>query len=244
MKKIILTSLAVSALLLAQDTTPRTIKANANLGFITTSGNTETTTYSLDSKVEKTFLEKHAFGLTFDGQYASETDQITDKETTTKNKFLTELTYNYDLNDMFSISYLNGWKRDFFSSYSYQLYTGPGVKYKALKTEIQTLNVDGNILYAKDKLNSNNSTDSYSSLRIKGAYTYKAQDNLTLAQDVTYRSNMEDFDIYFLSSVTSAKYKISDMFNTGASYKIDYASKSPNAESTDRTFSLTLGIDY
>ncbi len=250
MKKITLASILTYSLLLAD--TPvlgldlvadNGLKANANFGYISTTGNTETTTYALDGKVKKGF-DKHIFEFTFDGQYASDSD------VETKNKYFTELEYNYDFTDRFAIGYIVGFKQDIFSSYDYQSYTGPGAKYKAIKNEIHNLTLDGNILYARDKFNTlivnkDTAINSYASLRVKGLYEWQILENLKFSQEASYRTDLENSEQYFIFSKTAFISKLSDMFTAGINYKIDYINTVlPGIEHSDNTLTATIGVDY
>ncbi len=250
MKKTLLFSLVVSTLLLAEDlATDDKLKAGANFGFISTTGNTETTTYAIDGKVKKGF-SKHIFEFIFDAQYASETNIVTDIESETKNKYFTELAYNYEFTDRFAFGYLVGFKQDLFSDYNYQSYTGPGAKYKAIKSELHNLTLEGNILYARDKFNfgidnSGTAIKSYGSIRVKGLYTWQMLENLNFSQELTYRTDVEDHELYFAFSKTEFKSKISDMFSAGINYKMDYVNITlPGTEHSDNTLTVTLGVDY
>ena len=256
MKKIVLTSLATATLLLADDPTmglnlgpDDKMTASVNFGYISTQGNTETTTYAADGKIKKGF-SKHLFELSFDGQYASETDLITDVENETKNKYFVELEYNYEFTDRFAIGYLSGFTQDRFSSYDYQSYTGPGAKYKVIKSDIHNLTLEGNMLYARDKYkdlmpDKDTAINSYASLRVKGVYAWQVLENLGFTQELTYRTDVEDTELYFAYSKTELKSKISDMFSAGLSYKLDYVNIIlPGMEHSDTTLTATLGIDY
>lgn len=241
-----------------------TFKTHTEFGFISTSGNTDTTAYGLDLNLQKKW-GKHVLNFNLDRQYA-EDDNIE-----TKNKFLAELGYDYELTERFAFNYLLGYKRDKFSGYDYRLYTGPGVKYKLIKKENHTLSLEGNLLYSQDKIedteftsagetihhpNPDNlvtdssktiqgSTRDYASFRTKAGYEWQILDNLTFTQDLSYRAEVDDTQNYFVFSKTALISKISDIFSLGLSYKYDYANTPPQGkENADKTFSASLIIDY
>jgi len=265
MKKIYLSALLVSSLVMAEDTKydeSNKLITHTEFGYISTTGNTNTKTYALDSKIKKGF-DKHLFALSFDGQYAE------DSNVETKNKYLLELTYDYELTDRLGFKYLFGYKDDKFSGYNYQLYTGPGVSYKAIKTSTQNLSVDSIILYSKDKFedvdydsadniiaypNPDNiaiarttkgDTDNYTSFRLNAVYEWQVLEDLKFTQDVSYRTEVNDMDNYFVNSKTAFSSKISDMFSAGISYKVDYVNMEADGKKpTDKTLTATLSIDY
>ena len=265
MKKILLSSLVVSSLVLAGEMNfdeSNKLITHTEFGYISTSGNTQTKTYALESKIDKGF-DKHIFAVTFDGQFAE------DHNIETKNKYYLELTYNYQLTDKLSLNYLAGYKDDKFSGYNYQLYTGPGATYKAIEFTNHNLSIDSNILYSKDKFddidydlngdsisypNADNlvavattkgATENYTSFKLKAAYKWQILDDLKFTQDTSYRTDIKDIDNYFITSKTAFSSKISDIFSAGISYKIDYTNlQAEGKKSADKTLTANLTVDY
>jgi len=264
LNKIILNTLLASSLILAAeiDTKKNELITHTEFGYVNTQGNTETTTLSLDTKISKAF-DKHIFDLMFDGQYA------TDGNIETKNKYLSELTYDYQFTQKFALNYMVGFRQDMFSGYEYQSYTGPGIKYKAIKTKEHDLKIEGNLLYSQDKIedtnydatgaliaypNPNNlskastvkgKTRTYSAYRVKAVYAWQILENLKFSQELSYRSKLEDAENYFVFSKTAFVNKISNIFSAGVNYKIDYVNlAAADKEQTDRTFTANLIIDF
>jgi len=264
MKKIILSSLAVTVLTLTAQadnvkTTP--LQTHTELGYVQTNGNTKTKTFSLDANAKKAW-GKHEGALHFDGQYAD------DDGVETKNKYLIELNYNYSFTDRLAFDYLIGYKDDKFSGYDYQFYTGPGAQYKAIISDQHNLTLSGNILYSKDKTmaihyDANGDviaypyntaatvrteagvTNDYAGYRIKGEYDYKISKTLTFNQVLSLRGDVSDSANYFAYSKSAINSKLSDIFSAGISYKIDYANRPPEDKgSTDSTFTFNLIADY
>ena len=295
MKKVVVSLSLASAIVLAQDTVVDLEKLNADisaakaekkaaedklkaleakipqdtrlithteLGYIETSGNTNTQTFNLDANAKKEW-GNHAGKIIFDGQYA------TQNQIETKNKFLTELTYDYSFSKHFAFNYLVGFKKDRFSGFDYQFYTGPGAKYKALKTANHELYFDGNLLYALDRYeqanfdasgtliaypNPNNIAtvtsnpaynDQYASYRVKGVYNWQIFSNLKFDQELTFRGSFETSENYFAYSKSALTTKFSDILSGGVSYKLDYINlPAQGKEPTDTTFTANLIIDY
>jgi len=236
-KKIALVTLLVSSLFALEEGETE-FKTHTELGYISTSGNTKTQNFNLVSKLEKGW-NRHSINFIFDGQYASDQDEAT------KNKFYTDLNYNYSFGERLSFDYLVGYKRDKFSNYDYQFYTGPGAKYHLLKTENHNLTVDGNILYSIDQyMDETLPSEDYASFRAKGLYEWQVFENLKFSEEASYRVDLEDFDNYFVFSNTQLTSKLSDMFSGGLGYKVDYVNLPGDKKHTDTTFTLNLIIDY
>lgn len=210
---------------------------HAEFGFVSTSGNTNTTSYSLDLNHKKNW-DKHLVEYSFDGQYGQ------DKNVKTKNKYLTELQYGYGITNKLSFDYLFGFKQDLFSGYKYQSYTGPGLKYKLIEVEKHSLSIEGNILYSQDEFD-DALIQNYASLRSKAIYAFQVLDNLRFTQDLSYRSEIENSRNFFVLSKTALISKLSDMFSLGLSYKLDYTNiVLLDKQSADKTFSANLIVDY
>ena len=75
-----------------------------------------------------------------------------DNDIESKNKYTAEIEYNYLITDRLSSVALLGYKRDKFSGFDSQFYIGPGLKYALIKTSTQDLNIEGNILYSIDEI--------------------------------------------------------------------------------------------
>ena len=239
------------------------LKTHTELGYIRTTGNTNTTTYNLESKLERNW-GKHKFALAFDGQYAD------DKGVESKNKFFVELEYDYEFSKRFAFNYLVGYKQDKFSAFDYQIYTGPGAKYKAIVSPEHKLSIEGNILYSVDEYtqvdyadtakttviaypNAANKpvlatdpsfSDTYAAYRVKGVYTWQMFKNLKFDQEVSYRGSLEDTNRYFIYSKSALSSKISDIFSVGISYKVDYVNEAGDSKNTDTTLTANLIVDY
>ena len=244
MKKVALISVMLASVVIAQDDAKpdTTLKTHTQLGYISTQGNTRTESFALSTKWNKSF-EKHALTWTFDAQYGKAED-ANNNYVTNKNKFFTELGYDYSFTDRFAFNYLAGYKHDKFSSYTYQFYTGPGAKYKAIKTDAHDLSLEGSILYSRDEFIATNDTANYASFQAKGVYSWQITKTLKFDQTASYRVDVEDVDNYFVYSDSALSSKISDIFSAGLGYKIDYVNQPGAKKHTDSTFLATLSVDY
>ncbi len=268
MNKIILSVAVVSTLIMANEPLKDSnYVSHAELGYIETQGNTETKTFNLDANIKKGWGGSK-FKLSFDGQYADDSG-VTGKSVEIKNKYLVELDYNYEFTDRVAFNWLTGYKQDKFSGFDYQLYTGPGLKYKAVVSEVQNLSFAVNVLYSKDSVEDINydangdiisypnvgdvaaattakgDTAEYSSYRVSGLYDWQILENLKFDQELSYRAEIKETDNYFAYSKTALSSKISDMFSAGISYKVDYVNTPPiGKEYSDRTITANLIVDF
>jgi len=214
------------------------IMTHLKVGYMTTSGNTDTETFSAEGTVKKEWGNNN-LKLSFDGQYGNADSVLT------KSKYFVGLDYGYKFTKTFSFTYIIGYKNDRFSSYNYQAYTGPGAKYEAYKSESQALNLEGSILVSQDEYQITETSDTYSSYQAKVTYELQVMSNLKFNQDLAYRSSFEDSENYFAYSKSALTSKISDILSAGISYTIDYANLvAPGVEQQDNTLAAFISVDY
>lgn len=264
MKKIALSLVIFGSLTLAQElkVEEKPLKAHSELGYVQTNGNTNTKAFSFEANIKKEWT-KDLLSFDFDAQYA------TDQGVETKNKFLTELNYGYKISQRFSFDYLVGYKSDKFSGFTYQFYTGPGAKYKAIDQKEHKLSVEGNLLYAidqyeavwadatgtqlmypydgviKDHILQSAYKNDYAAYRLKGVYDWQILETLKFKQELTFRGSLENADKYFVYSKSAFYNKINSIFSAGISYKIDYVNlPADGKKKTDTTFAFNLILDY
>jgi len=243
MKKIALGTLLISALasfaFATDEVTP--LVTHTELGYIQTDGNTNTETFNVDTDAKKAW-GKHQGALHIDGQFGSAEDTIT------KKRYLIEATYDYAFTQRFAFNYVVGYKSDVFSGFAYQAYTGPGAKYKAIKSEAHNLDLGANILYEEDKKKDDTGiyqTDDYTAYKLEANYAWQILENLKFTQDLGMRGDFDNTDNYFVNSKTGLTTKISDIFSAGASYKIDYVNvPAAGKENRDTTLTFNLIMDY
>lgn len=244
LRRVAFVSLALSSLLFAADgAKDASLKTHTQLGYISTQGNTRTESFAFATKWNKAW-DKHALNWMFDAQYGKAEDS-SGVYATNKNKFFTELGYDYSFSDALAFNYLAGYKHDKFSNFTYQFYTGPGAKYKAIKTDAHNLSLEASILYSLDKfIEPPYDTNDYASFQAKGVYTWQITKTLKFDQTASYRVDLSDSDNYFVYSDSALSAKISDIFSAGLGYKVDYVNLPGDKEHTDRTLLATLSIDY
>ncbi len=224
------------------------IMTKLKLGYIKTDGNSNTETFSLDGNIKKEW-GNNSLKLTLDAQYGNAENADKVSEVTT-NKYFTELEYAYAFTSKLSSTLILGYKDDKFSSYNYQSYIGPGMKYKAYKTEKQELNVEASLLYSHDEIQGQFTSDTslqtdYGSYKAKLTYELQVMENLKFNQEASYRAAMNDSQNYFAFSNSALSSKISDIFSAGVSYKIDYSNLvAEGIERRDNTLAAFISLDY
>ncbi len=212
--------------------------AHAEAGYTLNSGNSDTEALNIDTKLSAKW-DLHTLEISTLWQYG----ESSDVETT--NRFVSELAYDYKLSRRLSVNYLAGYKDDKFSGFDYQFYTGPGAKYVTIKTDFQDLTIDGNLLYAKDKI-LNQDERSYAAYRVQGVYNMQLLENLKFHQTLNYRSEIADIENYFVYSKTAFTTRLSEIFFAGVAYYVDYTNEPAiiGKKEMDTKFTFNLIADY
>ena len=232
---------------------------HTELGYIKTSGNTDTVVYNIDSKLKKEWGQ-HILTLDLQLLYGEE------DSTENKNKFFTELNYYYKFTDRFAVNYLAAYKEDKFSGFENQIYTGPGAVYKAIDLENHALFLKANALFSRDEVedtrtlsgnqvsypypsgsvrNDDGYTDEYISYKAQVLYKWNIFKNLQFSEDFNYRSQFDDGENFFIYSKTALSSKLSDMFSVSLSYQVDYINEAADGkDNSDKTTMFNLIVDY
>ena len=212
------------------------VDKHLELSYVQTSGNTNTTTFS--SKLEGTTSFNDTESLKLKGSILySESD-----ENISANKYNVELDYNHMINKkLYSYMGIN-YIKDQLSDYDYRLNIGPGLGYKLLEDEIQTIDIQGGLDYAYDKYN-NGLKDNYLAGRTELNYKYTFSQSIEFKQMLSYLVSFEDGEKYFAVSDSAIGVKMTQNLSLGVSYNIDYTNKTEK-EKLATKFLTSLIIDF
>jgi putative salt-induced outer membrane protein len=213
------------------------IDKHLELSYVQTSGNSNTTTFS--SKLQGTAALSQTESIKAKGSVLYSKNE----NSTSANKYNLELDYNHMISEKLysymGISYI----KDELSDYDYRLNIGPGLGYKLLEDEIQTIDIQGGLDYAYDKYNSGSTTDNYLAGKTELNYKYRFSPTVDFKQMISYLESFEDGDKYFATSDSSIGVKMTQNLSLGVSYSIDYTNKT-NKENTDKKFLTSLIVDF
>ena len=212
------------------------VDKHLELSYVQTSGNTNTTTFS--SKLQGTAALSNTESIKAKGSILySEND-----ENTSANKYNIELDYNHMINEkLYSYMGIN-YIKDELSDYDYRLNIGPGLGYKILQNESQTLDIQGGLDYAYDKYN-DGVKDNYLAGRTELNYKYKFSPNLDFKQMISYLASFEDTNKYFVVSDSAFEVNMTKNLSLGVSYNMDYTNQTQK-EKLDKKFLTSLIVDF
>jgi len=207
------------------------------LSFSDTQGNTDTSRFGLNFHGERK-RKKNTMTLDITALQSS-SDGVEDN-----NKWNVLAQYDRDLTKKLYFNYLISYGKDKFSGFDSQFNTGPGFGYKAINTDAHKLNLRANALYSKDEIE-NGGTNEYASWVAGFKYKWAVAENVDFLQDAYFKSQMDQFENYFVYSKTAIESKINGTFSLGMSYQVDYKNEpAEDKKRTDRVFLATLIINY
>ena len=212
------------------------VDKHLELSYVQTNGNTNTTTFS--SKLQGIAALSDTESIKAKGSILySESD-----ENTSANKYNVELDYNHMINKkLYSYMGIN-YIKDQLSDYDYRLNIGPGLGYKLLEDEIQTIDIQGGLDYAYDKYN-DGLKDNYLAGRTELNYKYTFSQSIEFKQMLSYLASFEDGEKYFAVSDSAIGVKMTQNLSLGVSYNMDYTNKTEK-EKLDTKFLTSLIIDF
>lgn len=163
---------------------------------------------------------------------------------TTKNRWTSELNYDYHLGERLLLNSVLGYNEAYFSGLQQKFYMGPSFGVKMVDEEKHRLELRGNILFHRDKVDELRPEEYFSS-RMGALYTWDAQDNLRFTQEESCKIRLSQTDHYIFYSKSTLEKRINPWLWMGVNYKVD-AFSIPDASSmyTDRTFFASLQIRY
>jgi len=220
---------------------PEPLKTHVELGYIKTSGNTDTESFAGIVNLSKTWGD-HQLRFDAEGYYSE------DNGVETKNRWKMIGNYDYPETSVWAFNYLIGYEEDKFSGFDSQFYTGPGVKWKAIEPPAHQLDFQANVLYSQDDIEAtavHDGTHDYAAVQAKLDYNWQISESYKFIQIASYRVEVDELDNYFINSKTAVEGKIASVFSLGVSYTVDYKNEAPTDKvRTDKTFLLSLIIDY
>lgn len=244
-------SLLFAALLSAAAAEKENFTAHTELSYANTAGNTESQDLAGKLKLKYPFSQNT---VRFEGNllYSTNKNFDTNQTSETKSRWDGELNYDYNFNKALAFNYIAGAKGDKFSTFAYQVYTGPGAIWTASKNEDHDLKFQGNILWAWDKYRlpyeagSDETLHSYAGYQASMEYLLKITKTSKFTQYLMYRSEFEDADNYFAKSRTALESKINSIFSMGMSYTVDYTNQRADSvrSYTDRVFLASIIADF
>lgn len=237
MKSTVLRALPLSLLLaggvvLAQDEDPW--KGKVTLGYLSTSGNSESLSVNLGGEIEYTTGRWHHIAT-------ASAIGAQQEEQTTAEAYTAGWKSEYDLSD---VSYVFGrvrWQKDKFSGYDQQMTESVGYGRRILKTDTQELNAEVGVGLRQSDLRDGTSEDE---TIVRGAvdYRWKFSETAEFAQDFDVESGADNT---FMESISAVKATLVGNLALALTYTIRHNTEVPaGSEKTDTFTAISLEYGF
>ncbi len=230
----LLISMALSGAAFAAES-DKNWSGEAELGLVSTTGNTETQTISGKAKVEHTRGEWHHTA-------AVETLSTESNDTTTAERFLVTGKTDYKVSER---SYAFGrlsYEDDRFSGFEYQATGALGMGYKVITQDTLSLDVEAGPGMRQSKVDNANDTDTETTLYLSGLLDWKLSETSDFTQELT--SEIGE-DITITKSITGLKSQVAGNLAMKITYTVKNTSEVPvGVEETDTETAVTLVYSF
>lgn len=212
------------------DAEARAWENKTELGFVTTTGNSETENFS----VKNTFTYSwDATSLRFRASMlrASQTTrtaenvggelQVSEMTETTAEAYALSGKVRRDLSERTFLYGAAGWERNRFSGIESRYVYGAGAGYQAAETETQKLALEIGLEYT-DEESTSGLNDTFAGARAAVEYEWKFSETAQFNQDLELLWNLEESDDYRINSISSVTAALTSKLALKTSYTIQF----------------------
>ena len=206
----------------------------AELSFIDTGGNTETTSLSVKNTLKGPLSGKLALTWSLSG-LLSETDGVTTAE-----QYFTEIRLDYSISERFYGFGLGNWKQDKPAGLDSRTSLGLGAGYKILTGPVHELSGEAGVNQVSEEF-TDSTDDDYTSGRLFGGYAWNLSESSKLTQTLEYLTDMDDSNNNQTNTETAYTSTLSDLLSLKTSYNMQYDNDPPAGfKKTDTKLGVTL----
>ncbi len=210
----------------------------AELSFVTTSGNTETTSLAGKNLLTYKFTPKAVGSWKIGGMYSE------DQGATTAENYATELRFDYLYTERIYNYAMAGWNKDRFSGIDQRYYGGGGVGYKVLLGPKHFLLGEAGLNYTMEDY-TDDTNSNFLTGRAFGKYEYAITKKNRFSQSLEYLYDFSDSAHYKVGSETAVVSSLTDILSLKAAYTVRYDHKPvpANLKSTDTMMTVALVVN-
>jgi len=256
MKKMMATVLCTLIVVLSASAQAEEAKPNkkwsdeAELSFVNTSGNSETSTFAAKNLLKIKFTDNLEGEWDITALKSQSTDKTTDRNETTAERYSTNLKLSYLFTERFYSGLGAGWFRDELAGFQNRYYVGPLVGYKFLTGPKHLLKGELGLYYANEDYTTQKEVNNFEDKdflegRAFGLYEYAITEKTKFSQSLEYLYDFDDGDNYKANSLSALTVAISDIFSIKPSYEIRYVHQVPvDIDTTDRILTVALVANF
>jgi putative salt-induced outer membrane protein YdiY len=214
-------------------------KDEAELSFVSTNGNSETTTLSGKNLLLYNFTDK------LSGEWKIAALKSEDDNETTAERYSTDLKFSYLFSERMYGGAVGGWLKDEFAGFDARYYIGPLLGYKFLVGPKHLLSGEVGINYAKEEYTDDTDSD-FLEGRAFGLYEYVFTEKTKFTQSLEYLQDFDDTDNYKINSETALITALAGNFALKAGYEVRYQNRPipEDLDKTDTTVTVALVVNF
>jgi putative salt-induced outer membrane protein len=222
----------------------------AELSFVNTSGNSETSTFAAKNLLKIKYTEKLEGEWDIAALKSQSTDKTTDRNELTAERYSTNLRLSYLFTERFYSGLGTGWSRDEFAGLQNRYYAGAFVGYKFLTGPKHLLKGELGLNYADEDYTTKKEAKNFKDKdfvegRAFGLYEYALTEKTKFSQSVEYLYDFDDRQNYKVTSLSALTVAISDVFSIKPSYEVRYVNQvSADIKTTDRIWTVALVANF
>lgn len=211
----------------------------AEISYVETGGNTDTSTFSLKNELKVKLTEKLSSSWKL-GAISSTSGGVRNAES-----YHMELRGNYLFTKMVYAYLYSGWEKDTFAGLHSRLYAGPGLGYKLLIGPYHFLFVEAGINYVDEEFTDNTEEDFFSG-RLFGKYEFVFNDVNKFHQSLEYLFHLDENEEYNVISETAITSALGTNYSLKASYTVKYDNRPVpgTLEKTDTILATALVANF
>jgi putative salt-induced outer membrane protein len=223
--------LVISASVSAEETkTEKRWNDEAELSFVSTSGNSQTTTFAGKNLLKYKFTERTEGEWDIAGLFSE------DNDVKTAERYSTDLHLKYSLRQHLYGGLSTGWLKDEFSGFKNKYYIGPLVGYKFFTGPKHFFDGELGFNFSKEEYIDNTEEELVEG-RAYGKYEYAFSPNIKFSQSLEYLHDFGGNDNHKAVSLTALTVAITEIFSIKTGYEIRFVNR-PVPETLKKTDSI------
>jgi putative salt-induced outer membrane protein len=230
----------MSALVSAEETkTEKRWNDEAELSFVSTAGNSETTTFAGENLLKYKFTERLEGSWDIAGLYSE------DNDIKTAERYSTNLQLKYLFTERLYSGLSAGWLKDEFVGFKNKYYVGPLIGYKFFTGPKHFLNGELGFNYTKEEY-IDNSEEELVEWRTFGNYEYAISPKTKFSQSFEYLHDLAGDNNHKAISLTAVTVAITEIFSIKTGYEIRYVNRPvpDTLENTDSILTVALVANF
>jgi putative salt-induced outer membrane protein len=211
----------------------------AELSFVSTSGNSQTTTLAGKNLLKYKFTER------LEGKWDIAGLSSEDNDIKTAERYSTNLQLTYLSTQRLYSGLSVGWLKDEFAGFKNKYYVGPLIGYKFFTGPKHFLDGELGLNYTKEEY-IDNSEEEFLEGRAFGYYEYAFSEKTKFSQSLQYLHDFSGNNNHKVTSLTALTVVITEIFSIKTGYEIRYINRpvSETLENTDSILTVALVVSF